>query len=154
MKTMAAIGTLFAIVMLLAQPSEAQEFCGDRYCPDALVKANPSRTTTTFSARRHSSDGCPASLGCGCNLANYFHIAGRQWRKLWVARNWAGVGSPASKGCVDCVAVLRRGRGGHVGVVRRYDANGNPVIYSYANRRLGWTTTPYPARRVLAYRSL
>lgn len=99
--------------------------------------------------------GCPRHLGCGCNLANYFHIAGKQWRQLWVARNWSHVGQSAWKGCVGCVAVLSRGRhGGHVGIVRHYDANGNPVIYSYANARLGWTTTTYSARRVIAYRSL
>jgi hypothetical protein len=104
--------------------------------------------------RRAGSSNCPRNLGCGCNLANYFHIIGKKWRELWVARNWARVGSAAAKGCTGCVAVLSRGRGGHVGVVRSYDANGNPVIYSYANGRLGWTTAPYSKRRVLAYRSL
>ena len=100
------------------------------------------------------SSHCPINLGCGCNLANYFHIGGQQWRDLWVARNWAKVGSPASHGCVGCVVVLSRGRGGHVGVVRGYDANGNPTVYSYANGRLGWTTATYSSRRVLAYRSI
>lgn len=103
---------------------------------------------------RLSRSGCPRNLGCGCNLANYFHIVGKQWRKLWVARNWENVGAPAVKGCTGCVAVMSRGRGGHVGVVKSYDANGNPVVYSYANGRLGWTTTTYSAGRVIAYRSL
>ena len=104
--------------------------------------------------RRAGSGNCPRNLGCGCNLANYFHIVGKKWRELWVARNWAFMGSRASKGCVGCVAVLSRGRGGHVGVVKSYDANGNPVIYSYANGRLGWTTAAYSARRVITYRQL
>ena len=104
---------------------------------------------------RTRSGGCPRHLGCGCNLANYFKIVGKKWRELWVARAWADEGSKASKGCVGCVAVLSRGRrGGHVGVVKSYDTNGNPIIYSYANGRLGWTTTAYPARRVIAYRSM
>lgn len=97
---------------------------------------------------------CPAYLGCGCHLATYLHIAGKRWRELWVARNWAREGTAAAKGCVGCVAVLRRGHGGHVGLVRSYDAHGNPVIYSYANPRLGWTQAPYPASRVISYRTL
>ena len=104
--------------------------------------------------QREVQGGCPRNLGCGCNLANYFRIVGRKWRELWVARNWAHEGSPAHKGCTGCVAVLSRGRGGHVGVVKAYDADDNPVIYSYANGRLGWTTATYSARRVIAYRQL
>lgn len=116
------------------------------------------RSSTATPERRIASGrkgNCPRNLGCGCNLANYFHIGGQRWRELWVARAWAREGTRASKGCIGCVAVLSRGRrGGHVGVVQAYDANGNPVVYSYANGRLGWTTAAYPSQRVIAYRSL
>ena len=122
----------------------------------ALALTSPALASSRHHRTHHHgvrSDGpCPFNLGCGCNLANYFHVAGKAWRDLWVARNWAHYGSPAHKGCTGCVAVLTRGRGGHVGVVKSYDANGNPVIHSYANGRLGWTTTSYSARRVIAYR--
>ncbi len=101
---------------------------------------------------------CPATLGCGCNMAE--HLGGiarfgyKVWRDLWVAKNWRSRGEAAHKGCVGCVVVLSRKGGGHVGIVKGYDANGNPIVHSYANRRLGWTTATYSAKRVLAYRHL
>lgn len=99
-------------------------------------------------------NACPSSLGCGCHLADYFHIVGQKWRALWLARAWEHEGSAASYGCIDCVAVLSRGRGGHVGIVKGYDANGNPIIYSWGNHRTGWHTQTYSARRVIAYRNI
>lgn len=99
------------------------------------------------------SAGCPLHLGCGCNLAVKLGLGPR--RDLWYARNFEHEGSAASRGCIGCVAVLSRGRHhGHVGIVRSYDPNGNPVIESYANARLGWTVMKYPSGRVLAYRSI
>lgn len=148
--TLSLAGVLF---LSLGYVSHAQEyrrytFCGDRYCPTYIAPVKHNRQAR---GSRH----CPRYLGCGCNLAEYFHIAGKRWRELWVARNWAREGHRAERGCVGCVVVLSRGkRGGHVGVVKRYDANGNPVVYSYANGRLGWTTATYSRRRVLAYRNL
>lgn len=99
---------------------------------------------------------CPPRLGCGCNLANHFggidRFGWNTWRELWRARDWLQHFARARRGCVGCVAVLSRGRrGGHVGVVRHYDSHGNPVIFSYANRRLGWRTATFSARRVLGY---
>lgn len=106
---------------------------------------------TTAEAR--TSPGCPAHLGCGCNLATYFNIADAHLKRaLWIAREWLHHFNRAEPGCVGCVAVLSRGRGGHVGVVKGYDANGNPTIYSYANARLGWRTATYPRSRVIGYR--
>ena len=67
------------------------------------------RTADQSTSRR-----CPASLGCGCHLAEYLGFGPR--RDLWVARNYAHEGHAASRGCIGCVAVLSRGRhGGHVG---------------------------------------
>lgn len=148
MRKMAAVFLLaLGLSLLSAQSVSAQNLSNDgKYVAPAIGN--------TQHALYRGAKNCPRSLGCGCNLANYFHIAGKRWRELWVARNWRDEGRPAAKGCVGCVAVLKRGKGGHVGVVRSYDANGNPVIYSYANGRLGWTTTAYDARRVITYRSL
>lgn len=147
MLKMAAVLLLAFGMLLSAQPASAQMNNNGKY-EDSAAVGYP----TALSQR--GAKNCPRSLGCGCNLANYFKIAGKRWRELWVAREWGAEGRPAAKGCVGCVAVLKRGRGGHVGVVRSYDANGNPVIYSYANGRLGWTTAPYAASRVIAYRSI
>ena len=97
---------------------------------------------------------CPRYLGCGCWLATHLGITGHQWRELWLARAWAHVGSPAARGCVNCVAVFSRGRGGHVGQVKRWDANGNPVILSYMNRRLGVREAAHPAGRLIALRQM
>ena len=157
----------FIIPLLTAHPAQAKKRHHHRHLvaaetaysgtPDRNGEYRPVgdyRAVRSAGRRERGSGNCPRNLGCGCNLANYFHISGPQWRELWVARAWARVGRAASRGCRDCVAVLSRGRGGHVGVVRDYDANGNPVIYSYANGRLGWTTTTYSARRVIAYRNL
>jgi hypothetical protein len=152
MKTRVFAAAIAALVLAFATgPALSQEFVRDAngsYWPTGhAVQTTPQKGVR--------SGNCPLTLGCGCNLANYFHIVGKRWRELWVARAWAKEGRPAAKGCVNCVAVLTRGkRGGHVGIVKSYDANGNPAIYSYANRRLGWVTTKYSAKRVIAYRQL
>lgn len=93
--------------------------------------------------------GCPR-LWCGCFLARYLGIAGDN---LNLAMNWLRVGSPASHGCTNCVAVMSRRGGGHVGLVQGYDGNGNPIILSgNHNRRVA--TAVYPARRIIAYRQI
>lgn len=94
--------------------------------------------------------GCPHAW-CGCWLA--MQKFGRNVRHLWLARNWAKEGRPAAQGCINCVAVLSRGkRGGHVGEVVGWDGP-NPVIRSgNHNRRVG--TATYPARRLIALRSV
>lgn len=95
---------------------------------------------------------CPRHLACGCRLASSMGIDGKLWRRLWVARNWLEIGRRARHGCVGCIVVLRRGRrGGHVGKVVGYEGR-DPIVYSWANARLGWTTATYPARLVLGYR--
>lgn len=69
-----------------------------------------------------------------------------------LALSFAGYGRPASYGCVGCIAVLKRKRGGHVGVVASYDKRGNPIIISgNHNRRVGEGV--YPVSRVIAWRS-
>ncbi len=94
---------------------------------------------------------CPRYLGCGCHLSELVFHADR--RPLHLAKAWLSVGAHVQRGCIGCIAVLSRGRGGHVGVVRGY-AGHNPIIYSWGNRRIGWHTAVYPARRVIGYRSI
>lgn len=78
-----------------------------------------------------------------------FH--GHTWRELWVARNWARIGRPASRGCVDCVAVFSRRGGGHVGIVKSWTERGDPVILSgnYNNRV---AVAAHSASRMIALR--
>lgn len=93
--------------------------------------------------------GCPYAW-CGCWLS--LEKFGENRRHLWVARNWLHEGSPASAGCIGCVAILSRGRGGHVGIVIGYNGR-NPIIRSgNHNRSVG--TAEYPVRRVIGYRNV
>ena len=97
---------------------------------------------------------CPPNIPwCGCWLADYFHILEpKRFRRLWVARNWVYEGSPAAKGCIGCVAVLRRGKGGHVGVVVDWQGN-DPVIKS-GNHNNAVGVGRYSAGLLLALRQL
>lgn len=70
-----------------------------------------------------------------------------------LARDYAHYGSPAAPGCVDCIAVLSRRGGAHVGVVTGYDASGNPIIVSGNHgHRVGEGV--YDRRRVIAWRQV
>jgi hypothetical protein len=91
--------------------------------------------------------GCPHAW-CGCGLA--LKLFGRNVRELWLARAWLKF--PRVSGPVTgSVAVLSRGRrGGHVGIVRGVDANGNPIIFS-GNHNRAWGEAVYPKGRVIAY---
>lgn len=70
-----------------------------------------------------------------------------------LARSW--LSKPRVAPAVGAIAVLSRGRGGHVGVVSGFDGHGNPIIISGNHagprgaRRVGIGT--YPRARVLAY---
>lgn len=61
--------------------------------------------------------GCPARLWCGCYLAHYL---GMPRRDLWLARNWASVGSDAGGAAVGTVVVWRH----HVGIITGRTASG------------------------------
>lgn len=93
--------------------------------------------------------GCPPRRWCGCWLMRRY---GKSDKRLWVARQWAREGRPAVPGCIGCVAVLTRGRGGHVGVVQGYEGN-NPIILS-GNQNNAVGIAVYPASRVIAYREI
>ncbi len=68
-----------------------------------------------------------------------------------LARAFAKIGTPAHKGCTKCIAIFSRGKGGHVGIVESWDANGNPVILS-GNFNGRVDTAPHPVNRLLALR--
>jgi uncharacterized protein (TIGR02594 family) len=89
--------------------------------------------------------GLPSRLWC----ADFMNkIVGGTDRR---AISFAHRGKPASHGCTNCIAVTRRKGGHHVGVVKGYDAQGNPIIISgNHNRRVG--VGVYARNKVIAYR--
>lgn len=90
---------------------------------------------------------------CAWWLRRYLHIPRSAFprNQYNLARAFARIGSPAPHGCTGCIAVFSRGRGGHVGLVKSWDANGNPVILSgNFNGRVG--IGAHPKRRLIALR--
>lgn len=66
--------------------------------------------------------GCPARAWCGCFLSHYL---GLNNRNLWLARNWARVGSPT--GPVAGAIVVWRS---HVGIIKRVTSRGKAIVLS------------------------
>lgn len=93
---------------------------------------------------------CRRTLDCGCSLAQILRISDPvKARRLWVARDWLRE-FPRTGPVVGAVAVLSRGRGGHVGLVKGVDPNGNPIVESF--KYYGSVgEAVYPKRRVLGY---
>lgn len=67
-----------------------------------------------------------------------------------LARAYASYGSRVSGPRVGAIAVMRRGGGGHVGVVSGIDPNGNPIIVS-GNHNRTVAESVYPRSRITAY---
>jgi uncharacterized protein (TIGR02594 family) len=67
-----------------------------------------------------------------------------------LARAYASYGSRVSGPQVGAIAVMRRGGGGHVGVVSGIDPNGNPIIVS-GNHNRTVAEAVYPRSRITAY---
>ena len=89
--------------------------------------------------------GLPKSLWCA-DFMNML-VGGTDRRAISYARR----GTPAPYGCTDCVAVLPRRGGNHVGIVQGYDESGNPIIISgNHNRQVG--VGVYSKHRVITYR--
>lgn len=88
--------------------------------------------------------GCPARAWCGCWLSAHL---GLHRRDLWLARNWARVGSPADRR-VGTIAVWRH----HVGKVTAVAGGKIRVLSGNDGRRVRerWRS----ARGVIAYRAL
>lgn len=88
------------------------------------------------------------SLWCGEFIASIAPDAASKVRNPNMARDYLAL--PRTTLSVGAIAVLSRGRGGHVGVVSGIAPNGNPIIISgNHNRRVG--EGEYPRSRVLAY---
>ena len=66
---------------------------------------------------------CPKTRWCGCWMA---HHLGMNNRSLWLARNWAAVGTKASAPAAGVIVVWRH----HVGVITGRDYKGNWVVKS------------------------
>lgn len=93
--------------------------------------------------------GLPGRLWCA-DFMNMITAGGTGSRR---ADSYLRYGSPASYGCMGCIAVIAPGKRGrwHVGVVTGYDGDGDPIIVSgNHNRQVG--EGAYPRRRVRAYR--
>ncbi len=67
-----------------------------------------------------------------------------------LASAYAGYGARVSGPQVGAIAVMRRGSGGHVGVVSGIDPNGNPIIIS-GNHNRTTAEAVYPRGRIYAY---
>lgn len=93
---------------------------------------------------------CKRSLDCGCSLARVLGISDpAKARRLWVARDWLRE-FPRTGPVTGSVAVLSRGKGGHVGIVKGVDPNGNPIVESF--KYYGSVgEAVYPKSRVLGY---
>lgn len=101
-----------------------------------------------YEGRTASELGLPARQWCA-DFMNMILGGGTRSR---AAKDFARYGTRTKYGCIGCIAVMSRGRnGGHVGVVKSYDAKGNPIIISgNHNGRVGEGT--YSPSRVYAYR--
>ena len=111
-----------------------------------------SRRTRRAGYEDTGGDPRPAAW-CAWWLRRYLHIpksAFPPYQYNW-ARAFAGLGQPAPKGCTGCVAVFSRGKGGHVGLVESWDANGNPVILS-GNFNGRVDTAPHSLKKLIALR--
>jgi hypothetical protein len=69
------------------------------------------------------------------------------------AASYLSRGTYAKYGCVNCVAVLTRRGGNHVGVVSGYDDDGNPIIIS-GNHNGVVGIGVYRRERVIGYRTI
>lgn len=89
--------------------------------------------------------GLPARLWCA-DFMNML-VGGSDRRAISYARR----GAPARHGCINCIAVTSRRGGAHVGIVKGYDARGNPILISGNHgRRVG--VGVYALNRVIAFR--
>jgi uncharacterized protein (TIGR02594 family) len=91
--------------------------------------------------------GLPRSLWC----ADFMNmLVGGHSR---AAASYLTRGTNAKYGCVNCVAVLKRRGGNHVGVVSGYDEDGDPIIIS-GNHDGVVGVGKYRRERVIGYRTI
>lgn len=91
-------------------------------------------------------DGCPSRAWCGCFLGKHL---GLNDRSLWLARNWARVGSAASGPAPGVVVVWPH----HVGLIRSVTSPGRAIVLS-GNDGRAVRTRERSLRGVIAYRNV
>ncbi len=92
--------------------------------------------------------GLPRSLWCADFVAKIAPEVARKVDNPRWARDYAAL--PKTGPQVGAIAVLSRGRGGHIGIVSGFDSRGNPVIIS-GNHGHRVAEGTYPKGRVIAY---
>lgn len=132
-------------------------------------RSEPTRPAKRYMSRNEVADTVNANSSLINRARRYVGANARQLglpRRLWCADfmnmithsgsdrraiSYAHRGSPASYGCIGCVAVTSRKGGNHVGVVENYDKRGNPVLISGNHgHRVG--IGAYAKYKVVAYR--
>jgi uncharacterized protein (TIGR02594 family) len=91
--------------------------------------------------------GLPPTLWC----ADFIGLLTKGGTHSRAALSYKNYGKPAQTGCVNCIAVLTRKGGGHVGIVKGYDRGGNPILIS-GNHGNRVAISSYSKNRVVAYR--
>jgi uncharacterized protein (TIGR02594 family) len=117
----------------------------------ASVSNQPSSSTLASAARRYMGTNPTGwnRVWCGRFMEMVVkETGGHVPRGPALARNWANL--PHVSAQVGAIAVLARGRGGHVGIVTGFDHKGNPIIVS-GNHGHVVGEGVYPRGRVLAY---
>lgn len=95
------------------------------------------------------------SLWCARFIAMIAPSAADRLKRMGLNPNWARdyaklPGAKKVGGAVGDIVVLTRGRGGHIGVLKKFDKNGNPIIISGNHgRKVGEGL--YSKSRVIAY---
>lgn len=88
--------------------------------------------------------GCPSRAWCGCYLSKHL---GLNDRSLWLARNWARIGSPANGPSPGVVVVWPH----HVGLIRQVTGPGRAIVLS-GNDGRAVRERERSLRGVIAYR--
>ncbi len=100
-----------------------------KICAAIVLAIFASASSLSHAAERP--EQCPPKDWCGCWLATFLNIKDqKQWRELWVARNWATYGRHADGPAPGVIAVYGRGAGGHVGIVTAVRRPGFVVLKS------------------------
>jgi uncharacterized protein (TIGR02594 family) len=95
--------------------------------------------------------GLPGSLWCADFMNMVLRKSGLKATGSRAAQSYLKYGQQIDEPRVGAIAIFTRGRrGGHVGIVRGTDGNGNPIIVSgnYSNKV---AEAVYPKARVIAY---
>jgi uncharacterized protein (TIGR02594 family) len=157
--------TGLALVLILAVPAQAF----DRHSTESYASLSQPSTHAVKHKSRHqiAPDHQPSYSGLVERARAYMGQTAAQLglrRTAWCAAfmnkiTGGGTGSDLAKSYlakprtapqVGAIAVLSRGRGGHVGVVSGFDQHGNPIIIS-GNHNKAVGEGVYPKGRVLAY---